>query len=165
MGALLFPSSSGFASNSLPLAFGLTSFCCIFPAAVRPLPPAPLPERRVLFLSDSMLRPFEKLTWPAPLRVVVRCFSGAPLQGVVRTRCALGSAGSYDILVIHAGVNDACRGAETFAAGFASACVFTRVALLGRFPARKIVLSLPCLTTDVTIDARVAVANRHVEPC
>ena len=66
------------------------------------------------------------------------------------------------MIVIHAGVLDASRGTVTFAADFASACDFARVALLGRFPARAIVLSLLCLTADMTIAAGVAVADQQL---
>ena len=58
---VLFPFTSGFIGNRLPLAFGLTAFRCVFPATVRPPQPAPLPQRRTLFFADSMLRPLEKL--------------------------------------------------------------------------------------------------------
>ena len=160
VGALLFPSPSGFVGNRLPLAFGLSAFRCVFPAAVRPPPPAPLPIRRVLFLADSMLRPLEKLSWPSPLHVLVRCFSGAALRTVVGKCCAFASADSFDLIILHAGVNDASRGAVTFATDFASACDFALVALRKRFSARKVVLSLPCLTTDGAVNARVAVANQ-----
>ena len=159
---LLFPSSSGFVGNRLPLAFGLTAFRCVFPAVACAPSPAPVSPRRVLIFADSMLRPLGRLSWPSPLRVLVRCFSGANLLAVVRRCCGFRSAGDFDVVIIHAGVNDASRGDASFSTSFASSCADVQTALTNRFPAGRVVLSLSCLTTDETINARVAVANQQM---
>ena len=80
---LLYPSSSGFCGNLLPLPFELVAFHCQFPAAPPPPPALPVVLRRVLIVADSMLRPLENLAWPSPFCVFIHCFSGATLEVVV----------------------------------------------------------------------------------
>ena len=152
--SLLFPSRSGYCANLLPLAFELGAFRCLFPAAPAPSPP-PLPTRRVFFAADSMLRP---LVWPCPLSVSVKCFSGAGLASVVRKSVPFSST-PYDVVVIHAGVNDASRGGNSFLSDFTS-CEYALSALEHLFPDSRIVFSLLCLTSDPAVNSRVAVANQ-----
>ena len=99
--------------------------------------------------------------WPSPLRVLVRCFSGASLEAVV-WRSLLFSSVSCNFVVIHAGVNDASHGRDSFASDFASSCDFARLTLASRFAASRIVISLLCLTSDLAVNARIAVANRQL---
>ena len=157
VGVLLFPSRSGYAS-SLPLPFGLTAFRCRFPRSRLP-PPSPSPARscRVVVFGDSMLRPFESLSWPAPFSVTVRCFSGGGLDLVIK-KC-LDLDVRCDILILHAGVNDASRGGASFAAAFSATCAFTLGALRARFSGAKVAISTVCLTRSDEINLRVAAAN------
>ena len=159
LGAVVIPSSSGFAGNLLPLPYGLTAFRCLFPPA--PPPPAVLPValKRVLVFSDSMLCSLENLSWPAPLRVVVRCFSGAGLKSVVN-HCLRFLPSAFDMALIHAGVNDASRGGDDFEDVFGSSCAYARVALKKRFPESRVAFSLACVTASAPVNARVVVVNR-----
>ena len=159
VGALRFPSPSGFQSNRLPLAFGLSAFRCRFPAVAPPPPSPPLPARRVLVIGDSILRPLERLRWPAPFCVLVRCFSGAPLRTVVQ-RLLPFSSSQCDVVVLHAGVNDASRGGDSFSADFRASCDYARRALDACFGGRRVIVSLLCLTSDGAVNSRVALANQ-----
>ena len=49
----------------------------------------------------------------------------------------------------------------SFSSDFAS-CDFARLTLAFRFAASRIVISLPCLTSDPAVNARIAVANRQL---
>ena len=114
---------------------------------------------RIFFAADSMLRPLESLVWPCPLSMSVKCFSGAGLASVVR-KCVPFSLTPYDVVVVHAGVNDASRGGDSFLSDFTASCEYARGALAHLFPDSRIVFSLLCLTSDPVINSRVAVANR-----
>ena len=159
VGAIMIPTSSGYGENVLPLAFGLSAFLCRFPSAPPPPPLLPVVKRRVLVFSDSMLRPLEKLSWPSSFAVVVRCFSGASLMAVVRT-CLKYFPSAFDMAVIHAAVNDASRGNESFESVFKASCDDARLKLRSRFPSSRIVLSLACVTALTAVNSRVAIANR-----
>ena len=104
-----------------------------------------------------MLRPFESLSWPAPFSVTVRCFSGGGLDLVIK-KC-LDLDVRCDVLILHAGVNDASRGGASFAAAFSATCAFTLGALRARFSGAKVAISTVCLTRSDEINLRVAAAN------
>ena len=159
VGAILIPSSSGYMENQLPLAFGLSAFCCRFPSAPPPPPPLPVKVTRVLVFSDSMLRPLESLSWPAAYRIAVHCFSGAKLESVVGN-CVKFYPTAFDTVVIHAGVNDASRGDDAFECVFGVSCKSARLRLRSCFPSSRIVLSLACVTALPLVNDRVAIANR-----
>ena len=125
-----------------------------------PLPPLspPLPGRRVLLASDSMLRPLERLSWPAPFDVTARCFSGAGLETVVK-KCLALSGSRFDVVVLHAGVNDASGGAS-LESDFRRSCDFAARALRARFSDARVVVSLACLSASEPVNVKVAVVNR-----
>ena len=152
VGSLLFPSSSGFFPNKLPLSFGLTAYRCLFPAAL-----SPPPHRRVLIFADSVLRPFSHLTWPSSYDVQVHCISGASLRRVVSS--CVSTSSSFDVVIIHAGVNDVSRAGVSFESDFASSASSARDSLLSRFRHARIAFSLLCTTSSDVMNLRVAVAN------
>ena len=59
-------------------------------------------------------------------------------------------------------MHDASHGRDSFASDFASSCDFARLTLASRFAASRIVVSLPCLTSDPAVNARIAVADRQL---
>ena len=59
-------------------------------------------------------------------------------------------------------MHDASHGRDSFASDFASSCDFARLTLASRFAASRIVVSLPCLTSDPAVKARIAVADRQL---
>ena len=71
--------------------------------------------------------------------VTVRCFSGGRLN-LVNKKC-LDLDVRCDVLVLHAGVNDASRGGASFAANF-----LTLGALRARFSGAKVAVSTVCPT-------------------
>ena len=157
VGVLLFPSTSGYGANLLPLPFGLMAVRCLFPRSrLPPPPPPPARDRHVVIFGDSMLRPFQSLSWPAPFAVSVRCFSGATLDFLVR-RCLLLTS-RCDILVLHGGVNDASRGGASFIDNFSSSCDSALRALKGVLGV-NVAISTICLTKSGEINLRVAAAN------
>ena len=161
VGSLLFPSSSGFLPNLLPLAFSLSAFRCVFPPSPSPPPPLPPPPALdVLIVADSMFRPFERLTWPSPYRVTMRSISGATLATVVR-RCVSFSP-SFRVVVIHAGVNDASRGSASLEHDFRAACESASGALVSRFPGARIAFSLACLSSSEPLNLKIAAVNSIV---
>ena len=167
VGTLMIPSSSGFEANALPLAYRLDAFRCCFPVAPFPVSFSPVsaappkPACRVLIVADSMLRPLERLSWPPPLRVFVRCFSGAPLAAAIRRGLA-GASASFDMVIVHAGVNDASRERDSFPAAFSSACDYAGSALRASFPDARVALSLPCVTSDDAINVRIAIVAQQL---
>ena len=66
------------------------------------------------------------------------------------------------MVVIHAGVNDASRGRDSFSTAFQSSCDFAGRTLGASFPGSRVIVSLPCLTSDTDLNARVAVANQKL---
>ena len=158
VGVLLFPSTSGYDANLLPLPYGLTAFRCRFPRSRLPtsLPP-PAPSCRVVVAADSMLHPFEVLSWPAPYAVSVRCFSGGRLEMIIKKCLSLSL--HCNVFVFHAGVNDASRGGVSFADNFLSSWDFALRALTARFSEAKVAISTICLTKSDKINLRVAAAN------
>ena len=87
--------------------------------------------------------------------VNVRCFSGAKLGTIIK-KC-LDLDVRSDILILHAGVNDASRGggasfANDFALGALKAC----------FSGAKVAVSTVCLTRSGEINLRVAAANERL---
>ena len=158
LGVLRFPSSRGFQDNMLPLPFGLEAFRCVFPARPAPVRPIARTRLRVFIFSDSLLRPLRALAWPAPLGVVVRCFSGASLSQVVDRALALSSM-ACDVVLLHAGVNDASRNKANFNEHFATSC--SRLETLStRFAPARLVISTMCLTKSTEINERVAKGNQ-----
>ena len=156
---LLFPSSRGFSANLLPVDFGLTAFRCRFPARPSPVVAPSLPPFRVLVLGDSVLRPLQSLSWPAPLRIIVRSFSGASLSRIVSEAEGLASSGCQALLV-HAGINDASRGGADFEADFSRSCDSLRVLASSAFASRKVFVSTACPTRRSELNDRVCIVNR-----
>ena len=157
------PSSRGYSSNRFPLDFDLSAYRCRFPHRPSPPPSLPLPPVRVFAFSGSMLRPFERLQWPSPLVVDVVAVSGAKLRAVVQQalRClSSASPASSDVLLFHAGVNDASRVSMDFEKHFRESCDFAARAFRGPLKGFRIVCSLVCQTRVGEINQRVAVANR-----
>ena len=156
-GALLFPSSEGFSENLLPLRHGLSAYRCIFPArSLPPAPPQPSPFR-VLVVGDSVLRPLRSLSWPPPLRVMLRSLSGASISAVVSEARSLVSS-NFDVLLLHAGVNDASRAGTDFDARLDSALGSLR-ALAPSLGGRRLLVSSACQSRSSRINARVASVN------
>ena len=83
------------------------------------------------------------------------------LEAVVKKSLPFSSS-SYDVVILHAGVNDASCGLDSFPAAFRSSCDFAGHALGAAFRGSQVVLSLPCLTSDSDVNARVAVANQQL---
>ena len=77
--------------------------------------------RRILIIVDSILKPLEHLLWPSPYKVLVRCLSGAGLRAAV-LKSQVYSASSFDVIVLHAGVNDASCGSGSFEDEFRASC-------------------------------------------
>ena len=161
LGVLCFPSPSGFRENLLPVAFGIKAFRCLFPA--KPVavsaPLVSVKRLRVFIFSDSMLRPLRALAWPEPLGVVVRCFSGATLLQVL-ARCTPLSAMACDVVLLHAGVNDASRNVAAFDVGFAASCARLQEVLPTRFASARVVISTMCQTKSADMNLRVAAGNQ-----
>ena len=83
------------------------------------------------------------------------------LEAVVKKSLPF-SLSSYDVVILHAGVNDASCGLDSFPAAFRSSCDFAGHALSAAFHGSRVVLSLPCLTSDSDVNARVAIANQQL---
>ena len=113
---------------------------------------------KVLVFSDSMLRPLQALSWPAPFKVLVHSHGGATLEQVVRR--SLPYASSCDVFLLHAGVNDASRNAQDFEARFVKSCDAASRAVSAGFGACKVLVSTVCLTKSDDLNLRVAVANQ-----
>ena len=157
-GVLQLPSSDGFHDNLLPLPFGMTAFRCLFPSHA-PAPPLDVvPSIKVLILGDSILRPLQQLSWPAPFHVLVLSVSGLTLSRLAASPSSFESAGVRAVLV-HAAVNDASKDGPEFEENFSSSCAaLGRVAL--HHPGRAFLLSTACVTRDDSINKRVCFANK-----
>jgi hypothetical protein len=156
---LLLPSTSGFASNYLPLGFGLEAFRCSFPCVpARSLPLSP--RFRVLLVADSMLRPLEGFKWPSPFEVFLFCFSGGKLQDILKNMFRLSARSSFSVCVFHGGVNDASRFSDDlFSSHFKSVCDFASSGISSFSSSSKIICSSICQTRSPSINIRVGVAN------
>ena len=159
-GVLRYPSSKGFQDALLPVPFGLSAFRCCFPPVPAPVPPLPAPPLRVLFVGDSVVRPFVSLTWPSPLRVWVYAVSGAPLRRVVERVVSLSGKISCDVVVVHGGVNDASRAGERFEADFRDACSHASRVLPVCLPGCRVFVSTACVSRSAELNGRVLVVNR-----
>ena len=162
VGVLLFPSSRGYQKNLLPAPFGLSAFRCRFPPSagptlplVAPVPPSPV---KVLVFADSMLRPLQALSWPAPFRVLVHSLSGATLERVVQG--CLPYASTCDVFLLHAGVNDVSRVKVDFEKHFAASCDQVSRILSARLGGRRVLISTVCQTKSDELNMRVAYANQ-----
>ena len=154
------PSSSGYVENLLPLPFGLSAFRCRFPPAFRPSPPLKAAPVRVLIVGDSVLRPLCSLSWPSPFCVLVRALSGASLLAVWKEASSFASS-LCDVLVLHAGVNDASRGSDdSFEGQFSAACQTLAVGVASSFKGRKVLLSSVCQSRRSDLNVRVGIANK-----
>ena len=158
LGSVLFPSSQGYVPNRFPLSCGLAAFKCYFPPRLVAPAPALSVLVRVLVVADSMFRPFASLVWSAPFSVKSVSISGASLTAVVNRACILLSAGSFDVLLFHAGINDVSRAGVDFASEFRSACA-SAVASLASFSSTKIFCSGICQTKSSALNVRVRSAN------
>ena len=160
-GVLRFPSKGGFGENLLPVPFGLSAFRCFFPPRSVPVASRLAAPRsvRVLVLADSMLRPLRAVSWPAPFLVAVHCFSGATFLQTLERGLHF-SQHKCDILLFHAGVNDASRGGADFDSAFGASCRRALRAFPAHFAGAKLVLSTLCLTRSSDINIRVAAANK-----
>ena len=158
VGVLDLPSRRGFAPNLLPLGFGLSAYLCRFPS--RPSPPrlVPLPPFRVLIVSGSMLRPLQSLKWPSPFAVNVFSTSGATFREALLLLLKQSKL-PYDVLILHAGVNDASRAGDDFDRCFRDTCTYASNVFATYCSGRRVVCSTICQTKSSIINQRVAVAN------
>ena len=155
------PPNNSARSSAAASSSSSSSFRCLFPA--RPVavsaPLISVKRLRVFIFSDSMLRPLRALAWPEPLGVVVRCFSGAALLQVL-ARCTPFSAMACDVVLLHAGVNDASRNVAAFDVGFAASCARLQEVLPTRFASARVVISTMCQTKSADMNLRVAAGNQ-----
>ena len=158
LGVLNIPSSHGASPNLLPLGFGLAAFRCSFPPS--PSPPLPPPPRhhRVLIIADSMLRPLERLVWPVPFNVTIRCLSGGRLREIVFELLRAISSGAFDACVVHGGVNDISRNMPSPAAALdeASCHAVNMISAHCRLPT---IISTVCQTRRSDLNVGVARLN------
>ena len=155
---LRFPSSDGFQSAPPSVSTGFSAYLCQFPPAVPVPAPSPLPLLRVLISGDSVLRVFSSLSWPMPFRVETVASSGARLRRVVDAAVRR-SIPPFDILVIHAGVNDASK-PDFSEAAFEQSCAYAEESLCGVSPVCSVLISLACVSRSPSLNKRVLSVNK-----
>lgn len=128
-----------------------------------PLPAShpPPPSLNDLVVGDSMLRPFEHLSWPSHLNVVVQPLSGAGFGKVVERSLAF-SYSLVSVIVIHGRVNDASKASGDLAASFAGTCSNALRALSASFAGRKVAISMACMTKSDKVNLSVANVNKQL---
>ena len=158
LGVLDLPSASGFSPNLLPLGFGLIAYRCSFPPSPTPSPPPPQRHLRVLVVSDSMLRPLERLVWPIPFDVTVRCFRGGLLRDIVFELLRALRSRRFDACVVHGGVNDISKNMPAPQAALDAACAHVS-SMLSAHCFIPIVVSTVCQTRRSDLNIGVAYVN------